>query len=92
MDNIDHNPSATTAKDALHGTSLSLFQHPTCTGEEVDRGVVVSGGSMNSKAIQHLPHFYTDVPPATSMTSLKRNDFKKCTEGEKMAGACEKCP
>ena len=58
---------------------------------------------MSSKAIRHLPHFYTDVPPSTnvkhsdvpttSVTSLKRNDFKKCTEGEKkMAGACEKCP
>ena len=54
---------------------------------------------MSSKAIWHLPHFYTDVPPATnvkhsvpttSVTSLKNNDFKKCTE--QMAGACEKCP
>ena len=46
---------------------------------------------MSSKAIWHLPYFYTDVPsstnvkhsdvPTTSVTSLKRNDFKKCTEG-----------
>ncbi len=27
MDNIDHNPSSTTATDALHGTGISLFQH-----------------------------------------------------------------
>ena len=27
-DNIDHNPSSTTAKDAFHGTGVSVFQHP----------------------------------------------------------------
>ena len=26
VDNIDHNPSATTAKDSFHGTNISLFQ------------------------------------------------------------------
>lgn len=29
VDNIDHNPSATTAQSSFHGTSLSLFQHPS---------------------------------------------------------------
>ena len=29
LDNIDHNPSATTAKDSFHGTAISLVQHPT---------------------------------------------------------------
>ena len=29
MDNIDHNPSATTATTSFHGTSISVFQHPT---------------------------------------------------------------
>ena len=29
MDNIDHNPTATTATTSLHGTSISVFQHPT---------------------------------------------------------------
>ncbi len=28
MDNIDHNPSATTATTSFHGTSISVFQHP----------------------------------------------------------------
>ena len=27
IDNIDHNPSASTAKSSFHGTSMSLFQH-----------------------------------------------------------------
>ena len=28
IDNIDHNPSSTTAKDSFHGTSITVFQHP----------------------------------------------------------------
>ena len=27
-DNLDHNPSSTTAKDAIHGTGISLLQFP----------------------------------------------------------------
>ena len=27
-DNIDHNPSSTTAKEAFYGTGISVFQHP----------------------------------------------------------------
>ena len=36
MDNIDHNPTATTATTSFHGTSISVFQHPTkeSKGEE----------------------------------------------------------
>ena len=28
VDNIDHNPSSTTAKTSFHGTSISICQHP----------------------------------------------------------------
>lgn len=36
MDNIDHNPSATTGTTSFHGTSISVFQHPNTDnhGEE----------------------------------------------------------
>ena len=36
VDNIDHNPSSTTAHRSFHGTGISLFQHPTprSPGEE----------------------------------------------------------
>ena len=27
VDNIDHNPTAASAKSSFHGTSISLFQH-----------------------------------------------------------------
>ena len=29
VDNIDHNPSSSTARGAFHGTGISLFQHPS---------------------------------------------------------------
>ena len=29
LDNIDHKPSSTIAKDSFHGTGISLFQFPT---------------------------------------------------------------
>ena len=32
VDNIDHNPSATTSKDSFHGTAISLIQHPSYAG------------------------------------------------------------
>ena len=93
VDNIDHNPSATTAKDSFHGTGISLLQHPTFAEEGVDRGIVIIEGHAGSKPVNQLPHFYTDVPPVTSsvkssavpttsVTSLKREDFKKHTDKE----------
>ena len=35
MDNIDHNPTATTASTSFHGTSISMFQHPSSDNREV---------------------------------------------------------
>ena len=37
VDNIDHNPSSTTAKHSFHGTSISLLPHKTSQ----DDGVVI---------------------------------------------------
>ena len=45
IDNIDHNPSAMTAKSFFHGTAISLILHPSFTGEGVDRTIVFTGGS-----------------------------------------------
>lgn len=64
VDNLDHNPSSTTAKDSFHGTAISLFQHPTesNTGEErtcTDAEPVAS----QALTVPDLPKFYSDVPP-----------------------------
>ena len=97
IDNIDHNPSSTTAKGSFHGTAISLLQHPSFTGEGVDRSIAIVGGSReaSSKMVGRLPHYYTDVPPvttnmndisvpATSVVSLSRDNFKEQTEEEYM--------
>ncbi len=65
VDNIDHNPTSTTAQGALHGTGISIFQHPTseCGGE--DRGVIVidEKETQNRKSISALPETYTSIMP-----------------------------
>ena len=68
IDNIDNNPSSTTAKESFRGTAISLLQHPSFTGEGVDRSIAIVGGSgeASSKMVGRLPHYYTDVPPVTT--------------------------
>ena len=66
IDNIDHNPSATTAKDSFHGTGISLFQHPTPLMKGEDRGsLVLDYGETVAlkKTVSPLPEFYTSIPP-----------------------------
>lgn len=100
VDNIDHNPSATTAKDSFDGTGISLLQHPNVADEGVDLGIVIIEGNAGSKTVNQLPHFHTDVPPVTSsvkqpnvlttnVTSLKRSDFKKQRERVQLVGEHE---
>ena len=37
VDNMDHNPSTTTATDSFHGTRISLFQQPNNRNSGTDR-------------------------------------------------------
>ena len=91
VDNIDHNPTSKTSKEAFHGTGISLIQHPTFNGEGIDRSTSTEVRSVGSKSVDNLPHFYTEVPPvtnsikkcsipATDLTSLKRDGFKQQTQ------------
>ena len=62
IDNIDHNPSAASAKSSFHGTSMSLFQHSPSQG--------ISQGNLTIekekvKKISLLPDSYTNVKPAS---------------------------
>ena len=60
LDNLDHNPSSTTAKGAYHGTGMSLFQAPTHS----NMGCVQDGISLQPQQAKnfHLPDNYTIVP------------------------------
>lgn len=64
VDNIDHNPSATTAMSSFHGTSISLFQHPNEDSVGEDRAFILLGDKPKSKTISPLPESYTNVQPA----------------------------
>ena len=93
VDNIDHNPSSTTSKDSFHVTGISLIQHPMYADGGVECGTVITGRPAVARAVDHLPKYYTEVPPvastvfgstvlATSVTSLKWDNFTEHKEKE----------
>ena len=63
VDNIDHNPSSTTAKDSFHGTGISLFQQPTVENPGTDRGLPILNDYTNGMSIAPLPESYTTINP-----------------------------
>jgi len=63
MDNIDHNPTATTATTSFHGTSVSVFQHPTKEDKGEERGQL-KFGEEKVKTVPELPDSFTNVRPA----------------------------
>jgi hypothetical protein len=66
VDNIDHNPSSTTASDSFHGTGISLFQHVTADVPGIARErSPLTNSAGHSKKVISLPESYTQVPPAT---------------------------
>ena len=64
VDNIDHNPSARTAKDSFHGTAISLMQFPTSETPGVPRVRIQQDIPRKSKILP-LPQSYTLVHPVT---------------------------
>ena len=63
MDNIDHNLTATTATSSFHGTSISMFQHPT-TDSEGEKRESLQLGDKKTKTVLELPDSYTNIRPA----------------------------
>ena len=63
LDNIDHNPSSTTATGSLHGTGISLFQHPTPDNPGQEREFTPTIAFESTKSITPLPQDYSSVPP-----------------------------
>ena len=63
VDNIDHNPSSTTAKGSIHGTGISLFQHPSEIVQGEDCSVSIIDDSVSTKKLTSLPDNYANVPP-----------------------------
>jgi hypothetical protein len=73
VDNIDHNPSSTSAHDSFHGTGISLFQHPSDAFTGVQRNVATNPDNTQRgrkrKAAQ-LPDTYTNVPPVALLRQV----------------------
>ena len=66
LDNIDHNPSSTSAQSSFHGTEISLTQHVSLDNSSIvcDHGGVGGNKNQHLKSIKALPIMYSDVPPA----------------------------
>ena len=62
IDNIDHNPSATTSSGSFHGTGISLFQQPTPDIKGLPQMPLAHLEPIQSRAIAQLPEAYTSVP------------------------------
>lgn len=63
MDNIDHNPTATTATTFFHGTSISLFQYPM-EGNEGEKREPFHIRDRSVKKVPKLPETFTNNRPA----------------------------
>ena len=64
IDNIDHNPSSTTATDSFHGTGISIFLYPTAQIPGTDhREHRLLEEIAPSKRLAQLPESYTSVRP-----------------------------
>ena len=68
LDNIDHNPTSTTAKGSFHGTSISVLQFPT----EINPGILREAITVPVEENQHLsslPESYSIVPAVACNTN-----------------------
>ena len=63
IDNIDHNPSSTTAKDSFHGTGMSLFQQPSSENPGIPQIHLKTELPLGHKTILPLPEEYIQVTP-----------------------------
>ena len=65
VDNIDHNPSVTTAKDSFHGTGISLFQFQSSQSTGESSIVSVFDDTANQPlTVKPSPESFSNVPPA----------------------------
>ena len=71
IDNIDHNPTSTTAHTSFHGTGISLFQNRATESDGTERERTPtenSGRIAHSSSHYSLPESYTNVKPVSLRT------------------------
>ena len=62
VDNIDHNPSSTTAKMSFHGTAISLMQQPDSPLVEANMSRFALPQGTGKRSLL-LPDYYTNIEP-----------------------------
>ena len=62
VDNIDHNPSSTSAHGSFHGTGISLFQHVDKNFSGFTQTIFTDDTVSKGTAV-HLPEAYTNIVP-----------------------------
>ena len=88
LDNLDHNPSSTTAKGSFHGTGISLFQFSS-SSKLGDQQNDITVQLAISKSSYQLPSQFTTVPAVTldkiclSPTKIKCVSTKSRTIGRR---------
>ena len=70
IDNVDHNPSSSAAKDPFHGTCISIFQFQT--NQDDSFKFELSKISRNKDSPSSLQYYYTKVKPTESTSSTPR--------------------
>ena len=70
IDNLDHNPSSSTATDSFHGAGISIFQFQT--NQDDSFKFELSKTSRNNDSSPSLPSYYTNVKPTKSTPSTPR--------------------
>jgi hypothetical protein len=68
VDNIDHNPTATTAHGSFHGTGISLMQQPDVSSSGTQRSILYSNIPRGARKIKPLPDSYSEVLPVRLKT------------------------
>ena len=66
LDNIDYNPTSTTAQGSFHGTGISIFQFPTHSYCGVVRDPIVIEEPLSKNF--SLPDEYVNVPAISCKT------------------------
>ncbi len=70
FDNIDYNPSSTTAKSALHGTCISIHQHfSSNTQQVVNLDDILNPAEMGQRTLRSLPPSYTTIDMDISLSN-----------------------
>ncbi|CAE1257574.1 unnamed protein product [Acanthosepion pharaonis] len=62
VDNIDHNPTATTASTSFHDKSISMFQRPS--KENREQRVSLKITDSRTRKVPEFPEHYTNIAPA----------------------------